>query len=94
MSETLEKERGRVEHRQCFVTSRIDWFDDKDQWKNLRTFVKMQTYCHVQGKERTETRYFITDLPADAERILAATRDLSGSKTFAQSVILPFSISL
>lgn len=74
MSETLEKERGRVEHRQCFVTSHIDWFEDKDQWTNLRTFVNVQTYCHAKGKERTETRYFISDLPADSDLILAATR--------------------
>ena len=73
-SETLEKARGRVETRRCSVTSDIEWFHEKEQWKNLKTIVKLESTCHKKGRETTEIRYFITDLPADAAYILTCIR--------------------
>lgn len=73
-SETLEKARGRVETRRCSVTSDIDWFCEKGLWKNLTTIVKLESICHKKGKETTEIRYFITDLPPNADVILTCIR--------------------
>lgn len=74
MAETLEKARGRVELRRCSVTSNGDWFCEKSLWKNLQTFVKLESKCHKKGKESIEIRYFITDLPPDPDYILSCVR--------------------
>ena len=73
-SETLEKSRGRVEHRKCFATQNTDWLEDKAQWKNLKTIVKMESNVHKKGKETKEVRYFLTSLIADSELILKSVR--------------------
>lgn len=73
-SETLEKARGRVEHRKCFATKNIDWLAEKIQWKGFRTIVKLESFRHVKGKETKEISYFITSLPPDSELIMKSIR--------------------
>lgn len=73
-AQTLEKTRGRMEHRQCFVTSDIHWFCEKGSWNRLQTIVKLESICHQKGTEMRQTRYFITDLPPDAAHLLHCIR--------------------
>lgn len=70
---TVEKDHGRIEKREYWITSDIDWFEDKSKWAELKSFGMVTSHRTVEDKTTTETRYFITSLSADA-------------KTFAESV--------
>ncbi len=35
ITEKTEKNRGRIEKRTAYITSNIDWLNQKDEWKNL-----------------------------------------------------------
>jgi predicted transposase YbfD/YdcC len=62
---TLDKGHGRIEARQIWATAEVNWFAEKDQWKNLRTLIRVQARRTVGAETSTEYRYYITDLPAD-----------------------------
>ena len=61
---TLEKSHSQVETRRFYLTTSINWFEDKKKWKKLKGFVcyEKSIYNTITGKESTETRYYITSL--------------------------------
>ena len=64
-TQTLNKGHGRVEARQIWATSEVDWFAEKGKWKNLRSLIRVRAQRTVGPETSTEDRYYITDLPAD-----------------------------
>ena len=72
--EDADKGHGRIEIRKCFVSNRIDWLHQKEQWAGLKTVVMLEEIREVNGKQSSERRFFISSLPADAERIASAIR--------------------
>ena len=72
---TLEKDHGRIEERRCWVTEDIEWLEQKEEWKNLKSVMMVEAVREVLGKEKTtERRYFISSLGANAEQALRAVR--------------------
>ena len=73
---TTDCARGRVETRTCWQTERLDWFEDKKEWKGLRSacMVKSDVFFKRTGKTSSEVRFFISSLPVDPERALTAIR--------------------
>lgn len=72
---TLEKDHGRIEERRCWVTEDIEWLEQKEEWKNLKSVIMVEAVREVLGKEKTsERRYFISSLGANAEQALRAVR--------------------
>ena len=72
--ENADKGHGRIEIRKCFVSNRIDWLHQKEQWAGLKTVVMLEEIREVNGKRSSERRFFISSLTADAERIASAIR--------------------
>lgn len=72
--EDIDKGHGRIESRKCFVSSQIDWLNQKDQWTGLKTIAMIEEVQEVNGKVSKENRFFICSLPSDAERIASAIR--------------------
>jgi len=64
-AKTLNKGHGRIEQRQLWATSEVNWFAEKGQWKNLRSLLRVRAQRTVGPQTSTEDRYYITDLPAD-----------------------------
>ena len=72
---TLEKGHGRIEERKCWVTEEIGWLPEKEDWKNLKSVVMVESIREVIGKEPTvERRYFISSLEANAKELLRCVR--------------------
>lgn len=72
---TLEKAHGRIEERRCWVTEEIEWLEQKEEWKNLKSVVLVEALREVIGGQKTvERRYFISSLEANAEQALKAVR--------------------
>lgn len=69
---STDGDHGRVEVRQCEaveVTGRR-----LEDWRGLKSICRVRSERYVEGETTIETRYFISSLPADAERLLEATR--------------------
>jgi len=67
---------GRVETRTCEVIDNLTFFDEKEKWTKLKSIVKItsERFNKSTRKTNSETRYYITSLKADAEKINSAIR--------------------
>jgi predicted transposase YbfD/YdcC len=75
--QTINKSNGRIEIRRCWAITdpvAFEYIRHYDAWTDLQTIVRVQRECRVKGKATIETAYYISSLPNDAHRLLAATR--------------------
>ena len=72
--EELNKEHGRIESRKCWVSSQIDWIDQKDKWANFNTIGMIESTRTIKNKTTTETRLFIASLPQNAKLFASVVR--------------------
>ena len=71
------KGHGRIEVRRCWVIDDDEAFDHirhYDGWAGLQSIIMLQRERHIKGKVQHETSYYISSLPADAQRIAHAIR--------------------
>ena len=66
---------GRIEVRRCTVTDKIEWLNNRHDWCALKSIVKIKSIVESKGKKTEETRYYITSLAAEAEKILDSVRN-------------------
>jgi len=73
---TVDADHGRIEERRCTVTDDIGWLQDHHDWPHLQSIVQVCATAQDKktGKERVETRYFLSSLPPNPGQILAAIR--------------------
>jgi predicted transposase YbfD/YdcC len=75
---TVNKGHGRLEIRECWVFEPAAWSDyfrTLDKWAGLHSVAMIRTQRQEDEKVTTETRYFITSLAPQAEKILFAARN-------------------
>lgn len=73
--ESLEKGHGRIEERRCWaVEGEAGWLGIDKYWKNVRTMVMIERKRTIKGNCSTETTYYISSLPANAEKIATVVR--------------------
>jgi len=67
---------GRVEKRICSVISNLQFVDGAQNWDSIQTIIKIESerYHKANGKNETETRYYISSLQPDAELINKSIR--------------------
>lgn len=71
---TVEKAHGRIEKRECYVTSDIKWLADKKAWKGLQSIVMVKSTRTIDEQTSIESRYYLSSLKPDAEKTLKVTR--------------------
>jgi predicted transposase YbfD/YdcC len=69
-----DKGHGRIEQRICYATDQIAWLDQRSQWCDLRSIVRVDSYVTIHGETTTEQRYFISSLPPNAREMADAVR--------------------
>jgi predicted transposase YbfD/YdcC len=74
VTETVEKDHGRIEIRRCFAFDQLDCLAKPEQWPDLKSFVVIESERCMQGKTTLERRFYLSSLPADATRLLPAIR--------------------
>ena len=57
-----EKSHGRIEKRAYYLSTDIDWLEDKTEWKNLNAIGAVWSETERDGKLVTEHRYYLTTL--------------------------------
>lgn len=75
--ETVDKGHGRFETRRCTAVDDLAWLDAielRERWPNLRSVARIESQRETRGQVQTDTRYVISSLPADAQRILYVAR--------------------
>jgi predicted transposase YbfD/YdcC len=74
-AETVDKGHGRIEVRQCRVSTDIDGLRVRHpEWKNLNSIVAIDSKRLTGDTTTQETRYFISSSLATAPQMLAAVR--------------------
>ena len=65
---------GRTEARRCWATSDLDWLEGREEWKDLRSVVFIESERFIGESLSVETRYYLSSLPNDAKLLNAAVR--------------------
>lgn len=76
-AKTVNKGHGRIETRECWATEKEEYLSlvrKHQQWKNLKSIVRIVSQRQIGEKIEVQTRYFISSLPAHAKTILKAKR--------------------
>jgi predicted transposase YbfD/YdcC len=71
---TVEKDHGRFEKREYWVSSELSWLPEVKAWKDMQSIGMVRATRQIKGESRTETRYYISSLPADAKGFAEAVR--------------------
>ena len=53
---------GRIETRTYYLTTEIEWFENRAEWSNLRAFGMVHSRVEQQDRITEDDRYFITSL--------------------------------
>ena len=69
-----EKSHGRIEVRTAFVTSNIDWLEQKKEWKNLKCIGAIHTESTTKKGSSSEWHYYISSRELTAEQLLHHAR--------------------
>ena len=68
-AKTIEKDHGRIEEREIWVTSDLGWLSGIEAWEGLRSLICVRSTRHEKGNTTIEKRYYISSLLSTAERI-------------------------
>ena len=72
--ETVDGGHGRVETRRYWVSSNLDWFEDKKKWEGLQSVGMVESIRDINDTQSYERRLFLMSLPCDAEQFAKACR--------------------
>ena len=61
-AKTTEKGHGRIENREYYLITELDWLDQRAVWTALNGIVLARSTVEKNGEISTEDRYFITSL--------------------------------
>ena len=59
---TLDKGHSRIEKREYFLTTDVEWIENRDEWVGLNAIGMVRSTRIVDETESVENRYFITSL--------------------------------
>ena len=71
---SCDAEHGRVETREAFVVEDIAWLKERHDWEGLRSIVMVASSRETAKGQEQEKRFYISSLPADAEKLASAIR--------------------
>lgn len=68
----IEKAHSNVETREYLFCNDINWLYKKEDWKDLKSIgYAKRTYINKNGKEITDTRYYISNIDANKIKLLS-----------------------
>jgi predicted transposase YbfD/YdcC len=76
-AKSVNKDHGRIEIRQCWAISDPEYLAqirDRERWHSLKSLAMIVSERRIGEKSEIQTRYFITSLESQAEKILKVKR--------------------
>lgn len=64
---TQERAHGRITTRRTTVTNDVAWFEGKERWIDLKSFIMQESITSIKDKVTSETRFYISSLEGDAQ---------------------------
>ena len=86
-NKTVDKDHGRIEIRECWVTDDIDWLSMKEQWAGLQSICMIKTQRIIGEEHSGETFFYISSLKPLAELIGETARKHWGIENSLQWVL-------
>jgi predicted transposase YbfD/YdcC len=74
-AKTIDKDHGRIEIRECYTTSDIDWLSGKEEWKALQSIIMIRSSRTLANETSVENRFYISSLKADAHTLARVIRE-------------------
>ena len=74
MSETVEKDHGRIETRRCYAFDQLACLHKPEQWPDLNSFAVIESQREINSRTTLEHRYYLSSLAPDANRLLRTIR--------------------
>ena len=74
---TVNKDHGRIETRECWVTSDpeyLNFIDPDGSWQKLRSLVIIKATREKEGATSSQIRYYISSVDAGAKRMMQFVR--------------------
>lgn len=68
-AKTVEKEHGRIEEREIWITSDLSWLEGAEEWDGLKSLICIKSIRHEKEKTSEEMKYYISSLSVSAGRI-------------------------
>ena len=68
------KDHGRIERREHFVTYNVDFIYGKENWKNLNLIGMTQNYREINGEVSIQEKFYISDLKLSAKEFAYYTK--------------------
>lgn len=75
VTETIEKNHGRIETRSCWSIEAPHWLTGGAQWRDLQSLILVESKREIKEQCTIELRYYLSSLPANAERAAKAVRE-------------------
>lgn len=74
--EQIDAGHGRVETRRCQVIDDLSLIENREEWEGLHSLIRIESerYLKNSGETEKETRFYISDLEADAGLINSSVR--------------------
>jgi predicted transposase YbfD/YdcC len=66
-SESVEKNRGRLEKREIWITQELDWLPQREDWVDLNALICIKSTRKIKDKETVEMRYYIASGKTNAQ---------------------------
>lgn len=73
VTETVEKDHGRIELRRDALSSQIDWLDAKPEWTGLQAVGRVESTRIIGDQTSTECRYFLCSF-LEQDRVAVTVR--------------------
>ena len=73
-TKTIEKARGQIEKREYWQNDDVSFLVKEGKWIGLKTIGMSRNTITKDGKETTETRYYISSLPKKVEEFASSVR--------------------
>jgi predicted transposase YbfD/YdcC len=89
---TIEKGHGRIEQRRCWAIGDPEYLayvDPDHAWPNLRSVVCIESTRRIGAAVSTETRHYLSSLPADAKRLSHVVRSHWGVEIVQSQMTKP-----
>lgn len=72
--ETVEKGHGRVETRRYWITEQINWLNNREEWRGLKSIGMVESERYTKGETSVERRFFICSIKPEAKQFATAVR--------------------
>jgi predicted transposase YbfD/YdcC len=72
--QTIDKGHGRIEIRRCWTMEQTEFLLGGEKWAKLTSICMIQAERRLKDKTEYETRYYISSLPSDAQKLSQSVR--------------------